>query len=101
MEQTSLWAMLAQAGWTMIPLYVCSLLALAVILRTVIQYALHRVPRRRLLQDIGPDLVQGRFERIAELAEADRSPLGRTVSVAARMAQTPELAQAEAERVAW
>lgn len=75
---TTLGAMLAQAGWTMIPLYACSLVALAVVVRKVLQFTSRRVGSRAALHHLrgaGPDL-----DELGAKLEHDPSPLGRVLS---------------------
>lgn len=101
MERTTLWQMLATAGWTMIPLYICSLAALAVAIRTGIQFAMHKVGSRTVLGAMLTPLAQGDLGEVQRIGEADASPLGRVVASAASQAPNgADLAEAEASRVA-
>lgn len=98
MEDTNLFAMLSQAGWTMIPLYLCSLVALAVTLHKVLQF---RVDRVGSLEAFGHLTAGEELSRIADRLEADESPLGRVLAAASRTALVnPALAEGEAERTA-
>lgn len=80
METSSLWQMLTQAGWTMVPLYLCSMLVLALMIRKGAQFQRDRVGSGALLDRIaglGP-------EELGAVLEADATPLGRVLAVAAR-----------------
>jgi biopolymer transport protein ExbB len=92
---TTLWEMLAQAGWTMVPLYVCSLAAFAVLLRKGIEFWRARVGRSALLHADTADLA-----KLARDCEAEDSPLGRVMATAARNADDPEHAEDAATRAA-
>ena len=94
MEAQSLWSLLAQAGWTMIPLYVCSVLALGVGLHKALQFTLDGVGSTeplRLLDD--PDR-----STLADRLTPLRGPLARVMLVAART--DPAHAEGEASRAA-
>ena len=88
MQDTTLYDLLSQAGWTMIPLYACSFVALAVILRKVLQFKVDRVHARAPLDLISEDAD---LDELARKLDAQDSPLSRVLTVSVR---TP-LAQAE------
>lgn len=92
METTTVWSLLEQAGPAMVPLYLCSLVALAVTFQKTAQFAVGRVGDRRpldLLQDAEP--LDTLPERLGE-----RSPLARVLSVAARAAAADRTRAADA-----
>lgn len=98
MTDTTLFEMLAQAGWTMIPLYACSLVALAVGLRKGLQFRLDGVGSHAALDELQATTEPG---ALAERLAAHPTPLGRVLLAAARTAQqAPDQAEAEASRVA-
>ena len=95
----SLVALLGQAGWTMIPLYACSLAGLAVLVHKLIEFQLQRVGRLDALDAtaaVDPATLPAQVERWA----ADDSPLGRVLAEAGRQAHDPGAAERAAARVA-
>lgn len=79
MQTTSLLDMLAQAGWTMVPLYLCSLAAVALLLRKGIEFARAGVGSDALLQR---DLEGSPLDELAKACATDDTPLGRVLSAA-------------------
>jgi len=96
MNDTTLWGLLTEAGWTMVPLYLCSLAALAVTLRKLLEFRLHGVGRSDALvalESPGADLPAS-----TELAA---TPLGSVLQTAAKhRASGPVEAEAAAQRTA-
>jgi len=90
MNDTNLWSLLAEAGWTMIPLYLCSLVALAVSLRKLVEFQLHGVGRT--------DALDQAMATPARAEGLDATPLGRVLSVA--LTTEGSGAEAAAERAA-
>jgi biopolymer transport protein ExbB len=100
-EQTTLWQMLATAGWTMVPLYLCSLAALAVILKKSIEFWRHKVSATDVLPLSREALRRGGLDDVRATCAEDDSPLGRVIGVAAAALQDdPEHAEREASRAA-
>ncbi len=98
MQDATLFDLLSQAGWTMLPLYACSLVALAVVLRKLLQFRLDQVASAEALEGLTGDVALG---DLRTRLEAQTSPLARVMAVAARTAQDkPEAAEGEAERAA-
>jgi biopolymer transport protein ExbB len=90
METQTVWSLLGQAGFTMIPLYLCSLVALAVGVHKALQFRQDRVNADDALSAAAaPGDLQTLPDRLG-----DRSPLARVLGVAARTANT-DRAQAE------
>lgn len=94
MEAQSLWSLLAQAGWTMIPLYVCSVLALGVGLHKALQFTLDGVGDTTPLRHLDDPDRSTLVDRLTPL----RGPLARVMLVAART--DPARAEGEASRAA-
>lgn len=100
-SSTTLWHLLSQAGWTMVPLYACSLVALTVFLRKLAQFQLGRIGGgRRALSEVEacrrddlPWLVRSWRE--------ERAPLPRVLAATgAELLEHPERAEGTAERAA-
>jgi len=87
------------AGWTMLPLYLCSIAGWTVILYMTVRFTAHRVGRRALLHRLDEPLAHGDMDEVARLARADRSPLGRVLLVALQPGSV-DRAEAEARRAA-
>jgi biopolymer transport protein ExbB len=97
----SLVQLLGQAGWTMIPLYACSVIGLAVLVHKLIEFQLRRVGRIDALSDTAGDWSPADLPDLAARWAADASPLGRVLAVAATGASThPAVAEREASRAA-
>jgi biopolymer transport protein ExbB len=98
METTSLFTLLAQAGWTMVPLYVCSLAAFLVLVRKFIQFTHEKVGDTSILANPlldGPDR-----DALVKACEANDSPLARVLAVAAARADDRKRAEEAAMRKA-
>jgi biopolymer transport protein ExbB len=91
-----LWSLLAQAGVSMVPLYLCSVVALTVTVHKSAQFAVHRVGEVTSLQAAARHDPESLAEHLGEA-----SPLARVLSTAVRVARTdPTRAEAAASRVA-
>ncbi len=96
MVEQSLATLLAQAGWTMWPLYACSLLALATGLRMAARFQLEGVGRRGALS-----LVEGPLEDLASRLAGEPGPLARVMAQSAVAMNTlPDRAADAAQRAA-
>jgi biopolymer transport protein ExbB len=98
MEALSLFQLLAQAGWTMIPLYICSFAALAVLLRKALEFRSQRVGDTSILAS--PLVKDGDMGALAKACDDAGSPLGRVMAVAAREAEDRVAAEEAAMRTA-
>ncbi len=97
----TLFMMLEQAGWTMYPLYVCSFLALAVLLKKVFEFWTHRVLNMEAMRPLERMTSHEDLGELAAYWETEGSPLGRVLGRAARMVpQGREVAEREASRAA-
>lgn len=98
MQDATLYTMLSQAGWTMFPLYLCSLVALAVVIRKALQFRLDRVGSFEALAEVSRE---GELGPLAERLAQGGTPLARVLAVAARTAaEAPDRAEGEAARAA-
>ena len=81
MQTTSLLEMLAQAGWTMIPLYLLSVAAMALLVRKGVEFSRAGVGSDTLLR---ADLENHPRTQLMELCRSDDTPLGRVMAAAAK-----------------
>jgi len=89
--------LLAQAGWTMVPLYVCSIGGLAVLIRKAVQFRRLKVGDDSLLAGIS----EGELDEVAERMKAADTPLGRVLATAAEATRLrPKRAEDETARTA-
>ncbi len=98
MESTSLFTLLAQAGWTMVPLYLCSLAAFVVLIRKLVQFVHEKVGDTTILAN--PLVDEGDLDALASACDAHGSPLSRVLAIAARRAADPQRAEEAATRQA-
>lgn len=100
-ESMSLVKLLAQGGWAMVPIYLCSVLGLAVFLKKLIEFKSAGVGRTEILEVIQGPLLEGDLDAVEQVSRAEGTPLGRVLAVAARAVQdTPKRAEEEVARVA-
>ena len=92
---------LAQGGWTMVPLYACSIVALAVFLRKLMEYRAVHLSDLSWYEGALKLIRQGRFGEVNEACNQHTHP---AIPVVCAMAQAlkerPDLVQSEAQRVA-
>lgn len=98
MEPTSLLSLLAQAGWTMIPLYACSLAAFAVLIRKGLQFAHEGVGDTSVLGSSALD--EGPDEAVRRHVAGHTGPLARVLAAAAQRLDRPDQAEQAAARTA-
>ena len=98
MAEQTLVSLLSEAGWTMGPLYACSVVALAATVRKALQFRERGVDRRSALElEVDPDALPA----LAEKLEQDASPVGRVMAATARaLVERPARAEQVATRVA-
>lgn len=92
---------LAQGGWTMLPLYACSIVALAVFFRKLIEYRAARLSDLGWYEDTLNLVRSGNFGAVDGACNHHAHP---AIHVICAMAQAfkerPDLAESEARRVA-
>lgn len=98
METTYLFTLLGQAGWTMVPLYLCSLAAFLVLIRKLVQFVHEKVGDTGILDD--PAMQSGDPEAIVRACESADTPLSRVLAVAAARADDRQRAEEAASRKA-
>lgn len=100
-ESMSLVELLAQGGWSMAPLYLCSVVGLAVFIRKFVEFRSAGVARTEILDAVSGSLAEGDFDTVEKACATDGTPLGRVMAAAARaVRETPARASEEASRVA-
>jgi biopolymer transport protein ExbB len=96
----SLIELLKQAGWTMAPLYVCSVVGMAVFVRKFIEFLTAGVMKDDVLSSVEPLLKDGDLSLIETHCAKDGTPLGTTMAFAARaLVDTPARVEEEVVRV--
>jgi len=101
--ELSLWNLLSEAGWTMAPIYLCSIAAIAVFVKKLVDLESAGVGRKRLLNDgmLQPLIEKGDLLGLEEVARADKSALGRAMAFTALSLRTrPDKAEEETIRFA-
>lgn len=100
-ETLSFVELLRQAGWPMAPLYLCSVVGLAVVLRKAIEFRTAGVHKRGVLDAIAAPLREGDLDAVEAAAKADDTPLGRVLESAVEtVRKSPGRAEQEVGRVA-
>jgi len=97
----SLWQLLSQAGWTMLPLYICSIAGLTLIVQKLLQFRRAGVSDLAALDGLEAEVAVDDLTARAETWGAQGTPLGRVLAAAARAAERhPRRAEEEAARAA-
>ncbi|WP_143083471.1 MotA/TolQ/ExbB proton channel family protein [Nitrosomonas communis] len=92
---------LAQGGWTMVPLYACSIVALAVSIRKLIEYRALHLSDLSWFEEALNLIRLGDFNAVSGACNHRSHPAARVVCAAAKaLTERPELAESEARRVA-
>jgi biopolymer transport protein ExbB len=100
MDADSIGALLQQAGWTMAPLYVCSVLALLVGARKALDLRAARLKDDSWVQPTLNALNEGAAMRAVELARKSGHPAGRVAATLIEaLEHNPAQAEAETQRV--
>jgi biopolymer transport protein ExbB len=97
----SFFELLAQAGWAMAPLYVCSVVGLAVVIRKIVEFRTAGVHHIHALEAIADALDGGDLKAVREAAKKTGGPLGRVLAAAAHaVTDHPLRAEEEVARAA-
>ncbi len=100
MDANSIGALLQQAGWTMAPLYLCSVLAIMVAARKFLDLRAARLRDESWVQPVLNALNEGGAMRATELARKSGHPAGRVAATLIEALQhNPGQAEAETGRV--
>lgn len=100
MNSATLWELLLQVGWTMVPIYVLSIFVVAVAIRKLLDFHAARLGDTKWFEGVLSELREGRPEDALALAEASRHPAGAVVAGTLRaLDEQPEQADNEARRL--
>lgn len=92
---------LAQGGWTMVPLYACSIIALAVFFRKLIEYRMVHLSDLSWYENTLNHIRSGNFDAVNGECNHHSHPAVHVVCAAAQaLKERPDLAESEARRVA-
>lgn len=92
--------LLTNAGWAMVPIYLCSALAVAIFAKKIIEFRARDLTRVDWLEDVLEALRTGDRETARGRAESTSNPAGRVVvSMLEVMDHRPDRVEAEAKRV--
>lgn len=97
--EDSLYTLLAQAGWAMVPLYACSVLAVGITLHKGFEFWRHRLGDTSLLASAEPFLSAGTEHELVAHCAGRASPVGRVMATSVHAAlANPWRAQQAADR---
>ncbi len=100
MDTTSIGALLQQAGWTMAPLYVCSVLAVLVGARKALDLRAARLSDESWVQPVLNALSEGAAMRAVDIARKSGHAAGRVAATLIEaLEHNPGQAEAETQRV--
>lgn len=88
MDESRLLAVLTEAGWTMWPLYACSVVALGLTLHKWVEGWRFRLGDHRVLQTAAPFLASDRLEELEAHCLSADTPVGRVMAATARTLRT-------------
>lgn len=92
---------LAQGGWTMVPLYACSIVALAVFLRKLLEYRAVHLSDLSWYDGVLKLIRSGDFDAVSGACNHHVHPAARVAcAVAQALKDRPDLAESEARRIA-
>ena len=92
--------LLTYGGWAMIPLYLCSAVAIAIFFKKVLEFRARRLHDVDWLDDVLEDLEDRRFDDADRRADETDNPAGRVVrSMLDVQRHRPDRVEAEARRV--
>ncbi len=100
MQDLTLYELLAQAGWTVVPIYLCSVFAVAIGVRKYLDLRAAQLHDTAWIEPALDRLRRGDYEGASEAAGRSRSPAAAVIRGLVRaLAERPEHAEAEAKRV--
>jgi len=98
-QTMSIIELLAEAGWAMVPIYICSLVGLAVFIRKTIEFRTAGVHRSEVLASSEKLIADGDWGLVLTHCEKEGSPLGLAMAATARaVKETPKRAEEEVAR---
>jgi biopolymer transport protein ExbB len=96
----NLGSLLLQAGWAMVPIYGCSILALSVFVQKLVQFRLARLEDMTWFAPVRELIAQDQRTQALERCARSNQPVARVVAATASTWWTrPERAEAEGRRV--
>lgn len=92
--------LLTNGGWAMVPIYLCSALAVAIFCKKLLEFRARRLTRFGWLDEVLEAVRTGDFDRAESRAEQTKNPAGRVVvAMLDVVGRRPDRVEAEAKRV--
>ena len=99
MDKMSLWELLAEVGWTMVPIYLCSVFVVMLTVRKLLDFRAARLPDIQWLESVVTHLEKSEIEAAQNASGKTQHPAGNVAAAFIRsMRDKPEQADAEAQR---
>ena len=99
-ETMSLVELLAQAGWAMAPIYVCSIVGFAVFIRKFVEFQTGGVSNSNVMHTAQSHIDAGNLVDLEQHCQKEGTPLGRAMATAAMALRLrPSRAEQETQRV--
>ena len=96
----SVWALLSQGGFTMVPIYLCSIVALAIFVRKMLEFRHARPVSDAWLAPILEHVQANNYEQASKACVGTYNPVAVTVrAILSALLRKPQQAEAEARRV--
>ncbi|MFU8805048.1 MAG: MotA/TolQ/ExbB proton channel family protein [Bradymonadaceae bacterium] len=92
--------LLMNGGWAMVPIYLCSAIALAVFFKKIFEFRAVRLFELSWLDEVVKHLGDGELDKAREISGASAHPVGRIVQkMLETFSRRPDRVEAEAARV--
>jgi biopolymer transport protein ExbB len=99
-ETMTIGELLLQGGWPMAPIYLCSIVALAIFSRKLLQFRAERLFQTAWLEPILTSVRSARFDEALERTSSIKHPAARVIeTMLATLRTRPDRVEAEARRV--
>jgi biopolymer transport protein ExbB len=96
----NLGSLLMQAGWAMVPIYACSILALSIFVQKLVQFRVARLDDMKWFPPVRASVAEDRRTETLDRCKQARHPVARVVAATAGTWWVrPERAEAEGRRV--
>lgn len=100
MNDTTIWQLFAQVGWTMVPIYLCSLFVVAVAIRKALDFRAAKLTEVAWFDEVVRHVKHGDSVKAARVAREVSHPAGAVVSgYLSAMEEHPAEAEAETQRL--
>ncbi len=100
MQSATLWQLLQQVGWTMVPIYLLSIFVVAVAIRKLLDLRSARIEDTQWFEAVLRELREGRLDDARRRAETSRHLAGPVIAGTLRaLDEQPEEADNEARRL--